>query len=408
MRLRCLVVFALLLAVATPVVADTLRVAAAGSLNAAFSDLLRRFPVGADSVAPPEFGPSGLLRTKIEAGAPIDLFASADMEQPRRLALGHAERTVILFTRNHLCAIARSAVGLTGANLLDRLLDPAVRLATSTPGADPGGDYAWAVFARADSLRPGARAALEAKALPLVGGGEKTPPLVSGKGAAEGVFLADRADVMLGYCSGAPEVVQAVPGLVSVPLPPDLTVEPAYGMVLLNENPVTLRFAAFVMSETGQALLQVHGFAPVAFAGPAPPPQGLLVQRAGRAGQILSPEQLAALAPVTQRVTLMSGHGGQEAEWSGPLLWTVLTAAGAVDPAKPAEQVRLTVRVTGADGYTAVLALAELSPSFGDRPVQLADEMNGAPVPGQGLRLIVPGEHRAGRSVRDVIRIDID
>ena len=106
------------------------------------------------------------------------------------------------------------------------------------------------------SLRPGARAALEAKALPLVGGGEKTPPLVSGKGAAEGVFLADRADVMLGYCSGAPEVVQAVPGLVSVPLPPDLTVEPAYGMVVLNENPVTLRFAAFVMSETGQALLQ--------------------------------------------------------------------------------------------------------------------------------------------------------
>ena len=65
------------------------------------------------------------------------------------------------------------------------------------------------------------------------------------------------------------------------------------------------------------------------------------MQRAGRAGQILSPEQLAALAPVTQRVTLMSGHGGQEAEWSGPLLWTVLTAAGAVDPAKPAEQVRL-------------------------------------------------------------------
>ena len=150
-----------------------LHVAGAGSLASAFTDLLRRFPAGPDTVAVPEFGPSGLMREKIEAGADVDLFASADMTQARRLAVGHPERFVVNFTRNRLCAIARGSLGLTSANMLDRLLDPAVRLATSTPGSDPGGDYAWAVFARAEGMHPGARAAFEAKALQLYGGGAK-------------------------------------------------------------------------------------------------------------------------------------------------------------------------------------------------------------------------------------------
>ena len=93
--------------------ADVLHVAGAGSLASAFTDLLRRFPAGPDAVAMPEFGPSGLMREKIEAGANVDLFASADMAQARRLAVGHPERFVVNFTRNRLCAIARGALGLT-------------------------------------------------------------------------------------------------------------------------------------------------------------------------------------------------------------------------------------------------------------------------------------------------------
>jgi len=404
-RIACI---AALLTLGTPAAADTLLVIGAGSLTEAFSDLLRRFPGRPDTIETPEFGPSGLMRENIESGKPADLFASADMDQARRLAIGHPERTVILFTRNRLCALARAAVGLTPANMLDRLLDPAVRIATSTPGADPGGDYAWAVFGRAEAIHPGARATLEAKAEKLVGGGAKTPPLVPGKDAVAGVFLADRADVMLGYCSGSSTVMREVSGLTSVPLPPDLSVGPAYGMALLNAKPVTLRFAAFVMSEAGQAILQAHGFDPVALATPAAPPHLLLVERAGQPPRLLAPEQFATLKSITQRVGFMTDHGVVESEWTGPLLWDVLTDAGVVDAAKPGDQVRLIVRVTGADGYTAVFALAELAPQFAARPIQLADHMNGAPLPDQSLRLIVPGERRAARSVRDVVRIDLE
>ncbi|MGA9865385.1 MAG: substrate-binding domain-containing protein [Acetobacteraceae bacterium] len=126
-----------------------------------------------------------------------------------------------------------------------------------------GRDYAWAVFAKAETLRPGAKATLESKALPLVGGPE-SKPLVPGHGQVQGVFLADRADMMLGYCSSSPAVMRDVPGLVSIPLPPALTVGPAYGMIVLTDNPLADRFAVFVMSEHGQAILAHDGFVPVA------------------------------------------------------------------------------------------------------------------------------------------------
>jgi len=246
--------------------AQPIHIFAAGSLTAAFTEMVQAFPAPPGSVAPPVFGPSGLLRQQIEHGASADILASADMAQPRALAQQQTGRLVVMFTRNRLCALGRSSLGMTSDNLLDRLLDPTVRLATSTPGADPGGDYAWAMFARAEALHPGARAILQAKAMKLVGG-TNTPPLVPGHGPVQGVFLADRADVMLGYCSGSGPVMQEIPGLASVALPPALTVGPAYGLVVLSDRPMAARFALFVMSEPGQMILQRHGFDPIGLAG---------------------------------------------------------------------------------------------------------------------------------------------
>jgi molybdate transport system substrate-binding protein len=399
---------ALTLSLASPASAETLRVMGAGSLASAFTNLIRSFPAAPDTVGAPEFGPSGLLRQKIESGSAADLFASADMEQARRLAVGHPERVVINFTRNRLCAFARPSVGLTSNNMLNRLLDPAVRLATSTPGADPAGDYAFAVFDRADVARAGAGAALRAKAQKLFGGGDATPLLVPGKGAVEGIFLADRADVTLTYCSGTAEITREVPGLAAVALPPELSVGAAYGMVLLTAKPVTLRFATFVMSEGGQAILKASGFEPTALVEPATPPQGLLVQRAGQPSQILTVERIASVKSMTQRVGFFTGRGEQQNEWSGPLLWDVLVAAGVVEAGAPRAAAHFAVRVTGADGYTAVVALGEIAPPLAGRPIQLADHLNGAPLPNGELRLVVPGDGAGARSVRGVVRIDID
>jgi ABC-type molybdate transport system substrate-binding protein len=247
-----------------PAAAQTVRVFAAGSLSSAFTEMIAAFTATDGTAVQPVFGPSGLLRARIETGEAADILASADMAQARALAT--PTHPVIVFTRNRMCAVGRESLGLTPQNVLDRMLDAKVRLATSTPGADPGGDYAWAIFARADAVHPGAKAILEAKALKLVGG-PNTPPLVPGKAPVQGVFLADKADIMLGYCSGSASILKDVPGLVSVEMPPDLTVGPAYGMVVLSDSLPAAQFALFVMSEPGQAILGRFGFDPVGLTG---------------------------------------------------------------------------------------------------------------------------------------------
>ena len=79
-------------------------------------------------------------------GGKADLFASTDMGHPLKLAADGLAMRVDVFTRNGLCAFPRPKVGLTLANFLDRLLYPAVRLGTSTPKADPAGDYTGSCF----------------------------------------------------------------------------------------------------------------------------------------------------------------------------------------------------------------------------------------------------------------------
>ena len=66
------------------------------------------------------------------------------------------------------------------------------------------------------------------------------------------------------------------------------------------------------------------------------------------------------------------------------------------------------IRLTGGDGYVVDLALPEIAPEFAARPVLLADWLSGAAIPKEGWRLIVPGEKRLGRSVRDVMNIVVD
>lgn len=241
---------------------EPLRIYAAGSLTAAFIEMVKTFPAAAGDEAQPVFGPSGLLRERIEHGDHVDVFASADMDQPRRLARSRAGSFAVMFTRNRLCALGKTSLGLTSENLLDRLLDPSVRLATSTPGADPGGDYAWAVFARAEAVHPGAQAILQRKAMQLVGG-STSKPLVPGRGATQGIFLANRADVILGYCSSGQAVMRELPHLTNVALPPSLTVGPAYGLIVLSDRSLAARFALFVLSEQGQKILRKYGFDPV-------------------------------------------------------------------------------------------------------------------------------------------------
>jgi ABC-type molybdate transport system substrate-binding protein len=51
-------------------------------------------------------------------------------------------------------------------------------------------------------------------------------------------------------------------------LPLALTVGPAYGLIVLSDDPQAARFALFILSEAGQAILLQHGFDPIGLARP--------------------------------------------------------------------------------------------------------------------------------------------
>jgi len=241
--------------------ADPVLLHAAGSLRGALNEVAAAFEKATGVKVVAKYGASGLLRDEIAAGARTDLFASANMEHPEALAKAGKSGAVVLFARNRLCALVRRGLAVQPAGLLDRMLDTDVKLGTSTPKADPSGDYAWEVFRKAEGLKPGSFARLEAKALQLTGGSPN--PAAPSNRNLYGVLVADgKADVFLTYCTNAQVAAKENPGQHIVALPDALAVGADYGLtVMTTAPPQAYRFAMFILSGDGQRILADHGFA---------------------------------------------------------------------------------------------------------------------------------------------------
>ena len=234
---------------------------AAGSLRGVVGELAAAVGPALKIELLPSFGGSGSLRERVENGARPDLLLSADLASPRSLAAsGRTIVPAIAFGRNRLCLVSRRALGITTSNLVDRLLEPGTRIKTSTPVADPAGDYAWAVFDHIDRLRPGAGAVLKAKAETLMNAA--ATPATATPSAAAALFLANRIDVTVTYCSAAAGLLQEVPELTSLDIPAALDPRPVYGLALLSSRPAAMQVALFLLSDKGQAILQRNGLLP--------------------------------------------------------------------------------------------------------------------------------------------------
>lgn len=261
MRLPALASAAILMAV--PALAqEPIKVHAAGSLKAALTEAASAFAKRPDGAQVDfAFGPSGLLKERLEKGEASDVFASANMAHPKALADAGKAGPVRAFARNTLCALAGPGVKVTPETLLDTILDPKVKLGISTPKADPSGDYAWQLFANAERRKAGAQKALEAKALQLTGGPNSPPPPKDR--TVYGVIVAKgEADVFLTYCTNAILAKKEEPQLQVVAIPEGLNVGADYGLVTMNgARPAGARFADFLLSSEGRRILADFGFA---------------------------------------------------------------------------------------------------------------------------------------------------
>jgi molybdenum ABC transporter molybdate-binding protein len=263
--IRCVVgLTALLFAAISASAADapTVRLLAAGSLRAAMTDIVKAYSEAYGVTVTPTFGGSGLLKDRLLEGEPGDVFASADMGNPQALSSAGKSGPTVLFAHNHLCAILRPGLKATPASLLATLLNPSVKVGTSTPIGDPAGDYAWALFKKADAIRAGSRATLEAKAVKI---GNQPGSLAVPAGVTNGVawlIKEKRADVFLAYCTGGAAVAAELPGTTTLQLPPALAVEANYGLTILKSanQERAAQLAFFILSPAGQKILADHGF----------------------------------------------------------------------------------------------------------------------------------------------------
>jgi molybdate transport system substrate-binding protein len=240
---------------------DAVLLHAAGSLRGAFTEIAQAFEARTRMQVQAKFGASGLLKDEIVAGANAEVFASANMQHPEALSAAGRSGPVVRFARNQLCALARPGLSVSSDTLLDRMLDPQVKLATSTPKADPSGDYAWEAFQKAEAIRTGAFAALKKKALQLTGG-PASPQPPPGRSLYAMLVAQGAADIFLTYCTNAQAARQEHPEQSIVALPQGLAVGADYGMtVMVTASAEAYRLAMFVLSADGQRILARHGFA---------------------------------------------------------------------------------------------------------------------------------------------------
>ncbi len=221
-----------------------MRVLAAGSLRGVWPQLMARFPLAVET----HFGPAGLLRERIEKGEPCDLFASANLAHPQALpALG-----VLTFASNRLCLTARSDLLREGDDWLALLMRDDLRVATSTAGADPSGDYTQELFSRMGE----AGEKVQARARALVGGRDSAP-IPPGRLAAEWIIHSGQAELFIGYASYAAQLSR-IAGLSVLEIPAPYNPHADYACAILTPRAQPL--AEFLGSQEAKAILRKAGF----------------------------------------------------------------------------------------------------------------------------------------------------
>ncbi len=225
-------------------------VAAASDLNYALKDLAGRFEKKTGDKVTLSFGSSGNLYSQIQGGAPYDLFFSADIAYPQKLAgAGLVESSSLrTYAIGHLVLWVLNGSSVDPQKLkMDLLLQPSVqRVAIANP--------AYAPYGRA------AMAALEHFGLKDKVAGK----LVFGENISQAAQFVQSGNAQAGLIALSLAVSPAMKDSGRYwELPPDSYPELQQGVALLaasRHKPAAKAFLEYVFSAEGAAVLEQYGF----------------------------------------------------------------------------------------------------------------------------------------------------
>jgi ABC-type molybdate transport system substrate-binding protein len=233
----------------------------AGSLREAMTEMAALFETTHGVSVRGEFGASGRMRERIEAGDKVDVFTSADIGHAAKLVKDGRATVMAMFAQNTLCLLSPAPLA-SGTGPLDALLKEGVKIGVSPAKIDPLGDYTVELFKVAEGLQKGSEANLTAKAVTL-DNPPGTPPAKSGDYVIDAI-RDHRVDLAVVYCSARGRYAKLDPSLTMTEFPPELRVGPQYGLAVLKDaKPPALLLALTILSPEGQAVLAKHGFKPI-------------------------------------------------------------------------------------------------------------------------------------------------
>lgn len=236
--------------------------AVAGSLAPALSAFARAFTARTGHEVQVHRGPAGLLAEAIRNGMPVDVFVSASPNGPALLhregLLGPA-RTI---ARNRLVLVVRPGLDTAIGDPLAFLEDSRWRIGMSTPGADPGGDYAVAFLDRLAAMDPVRWRGLRDRCTSLYGASlldrDATP-----RSPALDALHGNRADLLIAYGTTAGQTAGALPGTCILLLPLELApLTQICACARQGSSAPVRRFLDDLQGTKAGGLLHGHGFLP--------------------------------------------------------------------------------------------------------------------------------------------------
>ena len=234
--------------------ANTLTVFAAASLTDAFTEIGRSFEAANPGVRVIfNFAGSQALRTQIEEGAPVDVFASANTKEMDTLISGSfiAADASQIFLTNKLVVIL-PADNPSQIEKLEDLANPGIKLVLAAEEV-PVGKYARQAL---ETMNGSFGADFKEKVLTNVVSNEDNVKQVVAK-----VQLGE-ADAGIVYTSDA----VAASELKTIDIPLELNVLATYPIAPLirsDNADLAAKFIEAVLSADGQAVLQKWGFGPI-------------------------------------------------------------------------------------------------------------------------------------------------
>ena len=202
---------------------------------------------------------AGVLKGDIEEGAPCDVFLSANGKFQRQLKHKGFLKSYEVFAYDYLAAATpyNNPAGITPSNLIQKLMDPNVALTTSSPHADPAGDYTWKMFRIINRRFPGAFKKITGHVNHLLDAALVMPVLESGN-----------TDLGILYASQLLELKRSGAKINIITIPKKYNTKAKFTASVLNQSKYKSLgedFIKLLFSKRGKKILKYWGFTPANF-----------------------------------------------------------------------------------------------------------------------------------------------